>query len=149
MAPTREQRTATLAASSAARSQRTAARAIAAIEELQSSGRRVSFPAVAQAAGVSLPFLYGHPSLRNTISELRQHPHPVRQAVGDEPSDSSIVRSLRAIVTATRAQLHDERVEQRAHSQALRQDLAAAHGEILRLRRLLGAAPAPTPEKER
>jgi len=108
-------------------------RAERAIRQLVKEARPVTFKAVAEHAPCSTAFLYGHAELKRRITHLReQHRHaavPVPPVDPDAPS--SVVRTL-TLQTAALKRRHRDEVAQ------LRQDLAAAHGEILALRRRLG-----------
>jgi hypothetical protein len=108
-------------------------RAERAIRQLVKEARPITFKAVAEHAPCSTAFLYGHAELKRRITHLReQHRHaaiPVPPVDPDAPS--SVVRTL-TLQTAALKRRHRDQVAQ------LRQDLAAAHGEILALRRRLG-----------
>ena len=120
----------------AAQAKRQAAtrRAEQGLRKLIKTGQPVTFEAVAQAGGVSKDFLYRSP-LRSRIEGLRERtgaaPVPPPPAVTPAASDtSSVIRTL----TAQLAELR------RAHRQEvaeLHQALAAAHGQLLELRRRL------------
>ena len=107
-------------------------RAETAIRQLVKDGRPVTFRAVAQQAPCSTAFLYGHPDLRRRIAHLRDHHHrpsaPIPAPNPDAPS--SVVRTLTL-------QIADLRRRNREEIARMQQDLAAAHGEILHLRRRL------------
>lgn len=98
------------------------------------NGQPITFRGLAQAAGVSLDFLYRNTEIRRRVEQLRAQqqntPPPAASAAPDD-SPSSVVRTLTAQL-ATLKQQH------RAETQHLRQALEAAHGEILELRRQLG-----------
>ena len=108
-------------------------RAERAIRQLVKQGRPVSFKAVAEHAPCSTAFLYGHAELKRRITHLReQHRRatlPIPRVDPDTPS--SVIRTLTMQIAALKRRHRDEV----AH---LRRDLAAAHGEILSLRRRLG-----------
>ena len=108
-------------------------RAERAIRQLVKEGRPVTFTAVAEHAPCSTAFLYGHAELKRRITHLReQHRRatlPTPPADPDTPS--SVVRTLTLQTAALKRRHRDELAQ-------LRQDLAAAHGEILTLRRRLG-----------
>lgn len=120
----------------AARNKRQAAttRAETAIRQLIKSQQEITFRSVARAGGVSLDFLYTNIDLRRRIETLRaqqttQTPTPsARQP--PEDTDSNLVHVL------TR-KLREERTARRATVDDLEQRLAAAHGELLRLRRAM------------
>ncbi|MDA8282320.1 MAG: DUF6262 family protein [Actinomycetota bacterium] len=104
-------RTAALRSARTADSQAKRARALAAIEALESAGTLISFPAVAKAAGVSTWLAYS--------SGIREHVEAARRrqtdAVGSERSTSPAA-------------------PQRTSAAGLRTDLALARSEIGRLR---------------
>ena len=108
-------------------------RAERAIRQLVKEARPVTFKAVAEHAPCSTAFLYGHAELKRRITHLReQHRRatlPVPPVDPDAPS--SVVRTLTLQIAALKRHHRDEVAQ-------LRQDLAAAHGEILALRRKLG-----------
>lgn len=92
----------------------------------------VNFQAIAAAAAVSPDFLYRHPQLRPRIEQLREQTRPERPPTNGEGlnTSSNVVRVL------TR-QLQEERCARKAEVDELRTALAAAHGELLKLRREL------------
>lgn len=118
----------------AAQAKRQAAitRAETAIRTLIKGKQEINFRSVARAAGVSLDFLYGNDDLRTRIEKLRdqQKARPV-PAPGPEHADSS------DIVHILTGKLRRERDTRRIAVSQLEEQLAAAHGELLRLRRLL------------
>ena len=106
-------------------------RAETAIRQLVKDGRAVTFNAVAEQAPCSTAFLYGHPDLRRRIAHLRDHHHPSAPIPAPNPdAPSSVVRTLTL-------QIADLRRQNREEIARMQQDLAAAHGEILHLRRRL------------
>jgi hypothetical protein len=107
------------------------ARAEAAIRQLVKERHEINFRTVARTGGISLDFLYANSDLRRRIQTLRtqqatQPPSPAEPA----NSDSNIVHVLTAKLREERASRH---TAEREHEQRI----AAAHGEILRLRRVL------------
>jgi uncharacterized protein DUF6262 len=120
----------------AAQAKRQAAttRAEAAIRKLVKNQQEITFRAIARAGGVSLDFLYASADLRRRIESLRAQqatraPAPPAQPAPSE-TDTSVVNTLTA-------RLREERATRRAAARDLEDRLAASHGEILRLRRLL------------
>lgn len=103
-----------------------------AIRSLTKNQQEINFRSVARAAGVSLDFLYSNDDLRKRIERLR-HQQKARPAPGPAPghADSS------GIVHILTEKLRRERDTQRTTVSRLEEQLAAAHGELLRLRRLL------------
>ena len=107
-------------------------RATAALAQLSAAGKAITFASVARQANVSTDFLYRQPQLRQRIQQLRITSAPQRaSAPTDEPADAS------APVRALSAQLKELRRRHREEVDALKQALAAAHGENLALRRQL------------
>jgi hypothetical protein len=126
--PAEQARIATLRQAAAAKREAAVARAETGIRKLTKTGQPVTFRAVAAASGVSADFLYRHPELRARIERLRDHqPAPARRAPASEPgspSASSVVATLTARLTDLRRELAETKAQ-----------LAAAHGELLALRR--------------
>lgn len=134
--PADQDKIATLRRAAAAKRQAAIARAEAGIRALAKAGQPVTFRAVAAAGGVSVDFLYRHPDLRARIERLRGHkPAPASQAPSRGQATSSVVATLTARLTELRRELAETKTQ-----------LAAAHGELLALRRHPGnAAPAADP----
>lgn len=128
----RERRAAALRQAVQAKRQAAVTRTETAIRALVKGKQDINFRSVARAAGVSLDFLYGNDDLRTRIEKLRDQqkarhvPDP-----GSEHADSS------DIVHILTEKLRQERDSRRASVSQLEEQLAAAHGELLRLRRLL------------
>jgi Family of unknown function (DUF6262) len=108
------------------------ARAETAIRQLIRTQQNISFRSVARTGGVSLDFLYASADLRRRIESLRaqQAGHATPAPAADANADSGIVHALTA-------RLGQERAQRLTVTRDLEQQLAAAHGEMLRLRRLL------------
>jgi hypothetical protein len=129
--PAHEARARALRQAAADKRAQAAARAEAGIRALVKDRQDINFRTVARAAGVSLDFLYSHSDLRQRIETLRDQQqiaapeHPTKGA-----DDGAVVHTL----TQT---LRRERADKRARIQELEQRLAAAHGELLHLRRVL------------
>ncbi|KXF53513.1 hypothetical protein AXA44_44320 [Rhodococcus sp. SC4] len=108
------------------------ARATDALRELSAAGQQITFVSVARRAHLSTDFLYKHSDLRRKIEDLRTstgHRSTGPDAAPDEqPTTSSAVRALATQLKEIRSRHHAEVL-------ALRQALAAAHGENLTLRR--------------
>jgi Family of unknown function (DUF6262) len=101
---------------------RALSRAQAALSQLLTEGRPVTFRAVAQRGQVSLDFLYRNAELREQIQRHRGDRTPPSRP--DESSESTIIQALTAHICRLRLELADTRRE-----------LEVAHGELLRLRR--------------
>lgn len=131
--PAEQDRIATLRQAAAAKRDAAVARAETGIRALTKTGQPVTFRAVAAAGGVSVDFLYRHPRLRARIERLRGHqPAPAGNAPPGEPGNhaaSSVVATLTARLTELRRELAETKAQ-----------LAAAHGELLALRRHPGNA---------
>jgi hypothetical protein len=113
------------------------ARAERALHALVRSGDPVSFRGVARLAECSPDFLYRTPRLRGRIEQLRAQP---RRAAAPEPPPSTTSGVVRELA----AQLADEKRRRRDEVAALEAALAAAHGELLELRRQLSTSPRPS-----
>jgi len=131
--PAEQDRIATLRQAAAAKRQAAVARAETGIHALIKTGQPITFRAVAGAGNVSVDFLYRHPELRARIEQLRrQQPAPAGQARPDDSRDhpaSAVVATLTARLTELRRELAETKAQ-----------LAAAHGELLNLRRCPGTA---------
>jgi uncharacterized protein DUF6262 len=123
-----ERRASALRAAAQAKRQAAVARAETAIRALIKNKEEINFRSVARAAGVSLDFLYGNDDLRKRIEKLRnqQKARPVPAPADDND-----------IVHILTEKLRRERDTRRTTVSELEEQLAAAHGELLRLRRLL------------
>jgi hypothetical protein len=106
-------------------------RAEHAINALIRDGGPINFRAVARLADCSPDILYRDATLRARIERLRsQHRRVDAPTTSAAPADStsSVIRELTA-------QLIDEKRRRREEVGALQAALAAAHGELLELRR--------------
>jgi len=131
--PAEQARIATLRQAAAAKREAAVARAETGIRKLTKTGQPITFRAVAAAGGVSVDFLYRHPELRARIERLRGDQRaPARNAPPGEPGSpgaSSVVATLTARLAGLRRELAETKAQ-----------LAAAHGELLALRRHPGNA---------
>lgn len=127
-----ERRADALRRAAQAKRQAATARADTAIRQLIKEGKEINFRSVARAAGVSLDFLYGNDNLRQRIEKLRiqQTARPAREPAAATEDHNDIVHILTV-------KLRQERDARRTAVSDLETQLAAAHGELLRLRRLL------------
>jgi hypothetical protein len=127
-----ERRAAALRQAAQAKQQAAVARAETAIRALIKNQQEINFRSVARAAGVSLDFLYGNDDLRNRVEKLRnqQKTRPAPDPSPEHADSSDIVHILTG-------KLRRERDARRTSVSHLEEQLAAAHGELLRLRRLL------------
>ena len=125
-----------LRAAARRKSEQATERAERALRELVKRGGRITFRGVAREAGCSEDFLYSHPDLRRRIEHLRtQQQRPLRPPATRPETDSSS-----NVVRALTAQLADLRRRHHAEVTELRGALAAAHGELLELRRQIGSS---------
>lgn len=132
-------RAAALRAAAQAKQQAAVVRAEAGLRAMVKTGQPIEFRALARIAGVSVNFLYNHHELRSRIQQLQdQHEHVERPEPRVESSDSAILRSLTAKLRGERRRRLDEVA-------LLREQLAAAHGELLRIRRASGIADRDAP----
>lgn len=131
--PAEQDKIATLRQAAAAKREAAIARAETGIRKLIKTGQPVTFRGVAATGGVSVDFLYRHPELRARIERLRGHqPAPGGSAPASGPGNpgaSSVVATLTARLTESRRELAETKAQ-----------LAAAHGELLALRRQPGNA---------
>lgn len=139
--PSEPDRIATLRQAAAAKREAAVARAETGMRKLAKAGQPVTFRGVAAAGGVSVDFLYRHAELRARIERLRGHqPAPAGRVPASDPGDpgtSSVVATLTARLTELRRELAETKAQ-----------LAAAHGELLALRRHPGnAAPGDRPSR--
>ena len=127
-----ERRAAALRQAAQAKRQAAVTRTETAIRTLIKNKQDINFRSVARAAGVSLDFLYGNADLRARIGKLRdqQKARPVPEPGPGHADGSDIVHILTD-------KLRLERDTRRTTVSQLEEQLAAAHGELLRLRRLL------------
>lgn len=114
-------------------------RAEVALRKLIKAGDEINFRAVATAAGVSVDFLYRQPELRARIEHLRSRRQKTPSPAAGTPEPH---RDDRVVVALT-ARLRDARGE----IAELKAQLAAAHGELLALRRRLPQTLLP-PDKD-
>ena len=133
-ATTAQRRADALRRAARAKHEAAAARAEAAIRQLVKNQQDISFRSVARTGGISLDFLYASTDLRRRIESLRaQRAGQVPAAsAGDVPAAAG-----GGIVQVLTVKLREERASRRTAVHDIEQQLAAAHGEILRLRRLL------------
>jgi hypothetical protein len=127
-----ERRAEALRQAAQAKRQAAVTRADTAIRKLIKNQQEINFRSVARAAGVSLDFLYRNDDLRKRIEKLRaqQDRRPVPEPGAADADGSDIVHILTG-------RLRQERDERRTAVSQLEEQLAAGHGELLRLRRLL------------
>jgi hypothetical protein len=117
-----------------AKRQTATARAEAAIRQLVKNTQEINFRSVARTGGISLDFLYANPGLRRRIESLRSQQAAQVSPRSTGPGSHDPAGSVVQVLTA---KLREERTARRAAEQNLEQRLAAAHGELLRLRRVL------------
>ena len=116
-----------------AKRQAATARADTAIRKLVKTQQEISFRAVARTGGVSLDFLYANADMRRRIETLRARQAIKAPAAPTRPGTSQ----ADGVVDALTAKVREERAARRAAVRDLEERLAASHGEILRLRRVL------------
>ncbi len=120
------------------------ARAEQGLRQMLRQGDPVTFRGLAQAAGVSLDFLYRHPDLRRRVEQLRDQQRTAPAPSLDKPDPdqpSSVIRTLTS-------QLTDLKRRHREETAQLRQALEAAQGEIIDLRRRLGPRTVAPPREQ-
>jgi hypothetical protein len=127
-----ERRATALRQAAQAKRQAAVTRTETAIRTLIKTQQDINFRSVARTGRVSLDFLYANDDLRTRIEKLRSQ-QKARPAPDPEPGQadgSDIVHILTE-------KLRLERDTRRTTVGQLEEQLAAAHGELLRLRRLL------------
>jgi hypothetical protein len=128
-----QRRAAALRLAAQSKHQEAVTRADTAIRQLVKHKEPINFRSVARTAGVSIDFLYTNTSLRQRIEKLRaQQTAAVRIPVPRPPAagDTDIVHRLTV-------KLREERAARRTTVADLEEQLAAAHGQLLQLRRQL------------
>jgi hypothetical protein len=127
-----ERRASALRQAAQAKRQAAVTRTETAIRALIKNEQEINFRSVARAAGVSLEFLYSNDDLRSRIEKLRdqQKSRPAPDPAPEHADNNDIVHILAE-------KLRRERETRRTSVSQLEEQLAAAHGELLRLRRLL------------
>ncbi len=118
------------------RAQQTRSRALRALRRLDTTGKPITFEAVAREAAVSRSWLYTQHDLRDEIGRLRtrRQPSPAAPATPhrQQASDASLLRRLEAVTERMRRLDEDNR--------QLRAALAEALGSA-RTDRVLGQTP--------
>ena len=127
-----ERRAEALRRAAQAKRQAATTRADTAIRKLIKNREEINFRSVARAAGVSLDFLYANDDLRHRIEKLR-----TQQGTRPAPEPAPATADHDDIVHILTVKLRQEQDARRTAVSELEQQLAAAHGELLRLRRLL------------
>jgi hypothetical protein len=113
-------------------------RAETGLRRLLTDGAEINFRSVSRAGSVSLDFLYAQPELRRRIEGLRaQQQATVRPSRAEPEPDPNCNGNVLRTLTA---QLKAERSARLEQVRDLEAKLASAHGEILRLRRLVEGA---------
>lgn len=129
-----------LRAAALAKRQAAVERAEAGLRAMIKTGETIEFRALARTAGVSVNFLYSHDELRTRVQQLRgqqHHASPPEPPRDGEPG--AVIRSLTNKLSAERRRRLDEVA-------LLREQLAVAHGELLRLRRADSGPAAQRPQ---
>lgn len=123
-----------LARHSAARSAQARKSIVAAIRALKKERAAVNVNAVARRAGVTRKTIYAHPDLLEQIAVLRAANGPRLSAGEPSAAEDTILAALRHQLRTQQAH-HDRELDQLKTALKERdQALAAAHGEIRRLK---------------
>jgi len=105
-----------------------------ALREARKANVPITFTRLAAAAGVSTDFIYRHPALRAQVEALRRVRNgpgvQTHRNVDTDAAESTVVRRLSQELVDLRRKHHEEVTR-------LQKALAAAHGELLELRRRL------------
>jgi hypothetical protein len=107
-----------------------------ALRQARTSHQPVSVASIARAAGVSTDFIYRHPTLRPQVEALRRARRSTTSTTAAPGPESEAAAST--LVRRLTQQLASERRKHREQLEQLQDALAAAHGELLALRRRLG-----------
>ena len=113
-------------------------RAESGLRQLVKDGAEINFRSVARAGPVSLDFLYAEPELRARIEHLRAQ--QLGRARRSSPGPATAPTDDGNVVRTLRSELQAEKARRQGQVREIEEKLAAAHGEILRLRRVLEAA---------
>ncbi|WP_369253838.1 DUF6262 family protein [Streptomyces sp. R35] len=111
-----------------------------ALRHARTSQQPVSVASIARAAGVSTDFIYRHPTLRPQVEDLRRARRNTSSTSTAPDAESEAAAST--LVRRLTHQLATERRKHREQLEQLQDALAAAHGELLALRRRLGVPEA-------
>ncbi|MFD7053214.1 DUF6262 family protein [Streptomyces mirabilis] len=104
-----------------------------ALRHARASQQPVSVASIARAAGVSTDFIYRHPRLRPQVEDLRR---ARRNATSTDAVHDPVSQAAASIlVRRLTQQLATERRKHREEVARLQAALAAAHGELLTMRR--------------
>ncbi len=95
-----------------------------AISMLVRNGQKINFHPVAEAAEVSVPYLYKHDSIKQRIAQLRKQQSPLQQL---PPKPKASDDSRRAIITTLKERLQKLEAENRG----LRQQIEFSYGRTL------------------
>jgi len=106
-----------------------------AIKEARKTCTPVSVTSIAKEAGVSTDFIYRHPVLRPQVEALRRASRD--GAPGDAVHIPDVEAAASTLVRRLTQQLATDRRKHREEVAQLQAALAAAHGELLALRRQL------------
>jgi Family of unknown function (DUF6262) len=114
----------------------------AALREARKANVPITFTRLAATAGVSTDFIYRHPGLRAQVEALRRMRNGPGAATNrdtdTDAAESTVVRRLSHELVDLRRKHHEEVTR-------LEKALAAAHGELLQLRRCLADRHTPIP----
>ncbi|MFC9627893.1 DUF6262 family protein [Streptomyces mirabilis] len=106
-----------------------------ALRRARASQQPVSVASIARAAGVSTDFIYRHPALRPQVENLRRARRSA--SLGDAVHDPDTEAAASTLVRRLTQQLTTERRKHREELAQMQAAIAAAHGELLALRRKL------------
>jgi hypothetical protein len=132
MTTTDDTRVANLRQAAARKQADAEARARQAIKQARKTQQPVTFRGISEAAGVSTSFLYNNRELRAQIDRLRGS--STQRRPGHDPTGQ--VATLKALLEAAAR----EKTALLKRNEELTRRLAAAHGEMLGLRRQLGTS---------
>lgn len=115
-----------LRASAQKRHEEAVAHAEDAILQLYRQGKPISFPSVAQAAGVSVSWLYQNQEIKQRIQLLRQQQQEELRTQPTQAPSKELEASKDAVITALKQKIKELNTENRE----LRKQLEVAYGQL-------------------
>jgi hypothetical protein len=126
-----------LRASAQKRHEEAVVRAEDAILQMCAQGSPINFPSVAQAAGVSVAWLYQNPTIKQRIQSLRQQQHDERPIPPNPPRPNEPESSKDVIIAALKQKIKDLSAE----NCELKKQLEVAYGQLRQQHKLSKSSP--------
>ena len=104
----------------------TLARADAALRQLVKEGRAITFPNVAETAGVSVSWLYKQSEIKQRIQDLRAQQRQNMAGIIQEGKEKTLAAAKDAVIATLKQQIKDLRAENRE----LRKQIEVAYGQL-------------------